>query len=63
MTFHTQTDFTIPKETIRVAHAAYPHGSTRILMRDALGTIYPRDAQRAKLKQRGTKKIVKDAAW
>lgn len=47
MTLHTQTDFTIPEETIRVAHAAYPHGNALMKMRDALGTIYPRDAQRA----------------
>ncbi len=40
MTLHTQTDFTIPEETIRVARAAYPHGNTLIKMRDALGTIY-----------------------
>lgn len=25
MTLHAQTEFSIPEETIRVAHAAYPH--------------------------------------
>ncbi len=40
MTLHAQTEFTIPEETIRVAHAAYPHGNTLMKMRDALGTIY-----------------------
>lgn len=40
MTLHTQTDFTIPEETMRVARAAYPHGNALMKMRDALGTIY-----------------------
>ena len=40
MTLHAQNDFTIPEETARVAHAAYPHGNTYMKMRDALGTIY-----------------------
>ena len=33
MTLHTQQTFTIPEETVRVAHAAYPHGTT--VMKDA----------------------------
>ena len=40
MTLQTQQTFTIPEETVRVAHAAYPHGSTAMKMRDALGSIY-----------------------
>jgi len=40
MTLHTQPDFTIPEETIRVARAAYPRGNALMKMRDALGTIY-----------------------
>ena len=40
MTLHAQSKFTIPEETARVAHAAYPHGNTYMKMRDALGTIY-----------------------
>lgn len=40
MTLHAQMNFIIPEETIRVAHAAYPHGNTLMKMRDALGTIY-----------------------
>ena len=35
MTLHAQTEW-----TIRVAHAAYPHGNTLMKMRDALGTLY-----------------------
>ncbi len=40
MTLHAQTEFSIPEETIRVAHAAYPRGNTLMKIRDALGTIY-----------------------
>jgi transposase len=40
MTLHTQQTFTIPEETVRVAHAADPHGTTVMKMRDALGSIY-----------------------
>ncbi len=40
MTLHAQTEFTIPEETARVAHAAYPHGNMLLKMRDTLGTIY-----------------------
>jgi transposase len=40
MTLHAQTELTIPEETVRVAHAAYPHGDTLIKMCDALGPIY-----------------------
>jgi transposase len=44
MTLHAQNEFTIPEETARVAHAAYPHGNTYMKMRDALGTIYQHQA-------------------
>ena len=40
MTLHAQTEFTIPEETVRVAHAAYSHGNPLMKMRDALGTLY-----------------------
>lgn len=40
MTLHSQNDFSIPEETARIAHAAYPRGNMYINMRDALGTIY-----------------------
>jgi transposase len=40
MTLHSQHEFSIPEETIRVAHAAYPKGNLYMKMRDALGTIY-----------------------
>jgi transposase len=40
MTLHAQAEFSIPEETIRIAHAAYPRGNTLMKIRDALGTIY-----------------------
>jgi len=40
MTLHSQNDFSIPEETIRVARAAYPKGNRYLKLRDALGTIY-----------------------
>ncbi|GHO88547.1 hypothetical protein KSZ_65530 [Dictyobacter formicarum] len=40
MTLHSQNDFSIPEETIRVARAAYPKGNPYLKLRDALGTIY-----------------------
>lgn len=40
MTLHPQNDFSIPEETARIAHAAYPRGNMYIHMRDAPGTIY-----------------------
>jgi transposase len=40
MTLQPQTTFSIPDETARVAHAAYPKGNLYLKMRDALGTIY-----------------------
>jgi transposase len=40
MTLQPQPQFTIPEETRRIAHAAYPHGDRYLTMRDALGTIY-----------------------
>jgi transposase len=30
----------IPVETVRVAHAAFPHGNPYLTLRDALGTIF-----------------------
>ncbi len=40
MTLPPQNDFSIPKETARVARAAYPKGQKYLQLRDALGTIY-----------------------
>ena len=40
MTLQTQTTFSIPDETVRVARAVYPKGNIYLKMRDALGTIY-----------------------
>ena len=40
MTLPPQNDFSIPEETARVAHAAYPKGHRYLTLRDALGTIY-----------------------
>jgi len=40
MTLQPQTTFSLPDETARVAHAAYPNGNLYLKMRDALGTIY-----------------------
>jgi transposase len=40
MTLHSHNEFSIPEETVRVAHAAYPKGNLYMKMRDALGTIY-----------------------
>ncbi|GCE29236.1 hypothetical protein KDA_47200 [Dictyobacter alpinus] len=40
MTLRAQTEFTIPEETVRVAHAAYPQGNPLMKMRNVLGTLY-----------------------
>jgi len=40
MTLHAQTEFSIPEETFRIAHAVYPRGNTLMKIRDELGTIY-----------------------
>ena len=40
MTLHPNSEMSIPEETIRVAHAAFPQGNIYLLLRDALGTIY-----------------------
>ncbi len=40
MSFHSQKNFTIPTETIRVAKAAFPKGNIYMRMRDELGIIY-----------------------
>jgi transposase len=43
----------IPEETARVAHAAFPAGTTAIRVRDALGTIYQDEAFAALFPTRG----------
>ena len=40
MTLPPPNDFSIPEETARIAHAAYPKGNRYLKLRDALGTIY-----------------------
>lgn len=40
MTLLTQPIGSVPEETARVAHAAYPKGNIYLQLRDALGTIY-----------------------
>lgn len=40
MTLRPESSFVIPKETVRVARAAYPKGNIYMQMRDALGLIY-----------------------
>ncbi len=40
MTLQIQVVYLVPEETARVAHAAFPRGSTFMRMRDALGMIY-----------------------
>src|SRR5712664_896752 len=40
MTLQPETSFSIPKETVRVARAAYPKGNISMQMRDVMGLIY-----------------------
>jgi len=40
MSLRPADETTIPEDTARVAHAAFPKGSTYLRMRDALGPIY-----------------------
>ena len=40
MTLPPQETLSIPEETARIAHAAYPKGNRYLTLRDALGTIY-----------------------
>ncbi len=40
MSMHPQEISPVPEETARVAHAAHPHGTTFMRMRDELGSIY-----------------------
>ena len=42
MTLHPQDEFSIPEETVRVAHAAYPKGNVYIKVRDATCPDLPR---------------------
>ena len=43
----------IPEETIRVAHAAFPHSTRLMQMRDHLGAIYDQAAFEPLYPQRG----------
>jgi transposase len=40
MTLRSEDGFSIPEETARVAHAAYPKGHRYLTLRDLLGTLY-----------------------
>lgn len=40
MSMHPQAIGPIPKETVRVARAAFPRGNPYMIMRDQLGTLY-----------------------
>jgi transposase len=48
MSLHPQDPPSIPEETCRVAHAAFPRGTPCLLIADALGAIY-KDSQFAEL--------------
>ena len=48
MSLHPQDPPSIPEETCRVAHAAFPKGTPYLLIADALGAIY-KDSQFAAL--------------
>jgi len=43
MTLPQAHDFSIPKETARVAHEAFPQGNTYITLRDELGVLFSDD--------------------
>jgi transposase len=53
MSLASQPLETIPVETVRVAQAAFPHGTRCMRMRDTLGTIYAHPALEALYPQRG----------
>lgn len=40
MSMHPHAIGSIPNETVRVAHAAFPRGNMYLTMRDQLGTLY-----------------------
>ena len=40
MSMHLQAIGTIPEETVRVAHAAFPRGNPYMTMRDQLGPLF-----------------------
>ncbi len=44
MSLHTQNPNSIPEETARVAHAAFPHCNTYMRMRDHFGALFLDDA-------------------
>lgn len=44
MSLHPRTIPAIPSETIRVAHAAFPHGNSYLQLKDELGSIYQDEA-------------------
>jgi transposase len=53
MSLHPQTIPAIPAETIRIAHAAFPHGNSYLQLKDELGSIYQDDAFAHLFPQRG----------
>ena len=40
MSLQTQTDLTLPEETVRVAPAAFPKGNLYLKLRDELATVH-----------------------
>ena len=40
MSLKSESMNTVPEETARIAHAAYPKGNIYLQLRDAFGTIY-----------------------
>lgn len=44
MSMHPQSIPDIPKETVQVAHAAFPKGNIYIQIRDTLGSVYEDEA-------------------
>ena len=43
MSLKQETIPPVPKETVRVAHAAFPKGNLYLCLRDELGTLYARE--------------------
>jgi transposase len=52
MSLHPQPEYSIPEQTQRVAHAAFPKGTLALHIADVLGPLY-RDHQFAALFPKG----------
>jgi transposase len=53
MSVHARDEYSIPAETVRVAHAAFPNGNALTTLRDELGEVYPDSAFAALFPRRG----------